>query len=1420
MSAKYKSPSFLLPNEINTNTNPLNTDGNPATGTGINSLYSMEFNGSSDYIDLGANFYQVGSGDISISVWIKPQSQSGNNDIIAIGANAGSRIRLQRRGNNFGAYINNSAGSGSDLTGSTTITNGVWYHLALIKSGTTFTLYVNTTSEASGTFTGTFDSQEGIIGAYFGGSSNNINGQIDEVAVFNRALNTTEIAALYGGTSPNIYPSNLMATDLNPIAYYPLGEQAQMQGYLGNEASSEWQFPNGVLQDYVMDFDGSTDYIDAGSSAGVIGTDISTFSMWLKTSNTGGQTILSTRNQSTDDGWVVQITSTTVQFFNEKNNKMIYTTLSPTLSNGSWHNVVIIRGGSIATNAIYVDGNPINLTINTEDGTSPQSSSNLSIGSTITSSSTPGFFNGELSNIAIWNSNQSTNIANIYNNGSPQTTYTVTPQNWWKLNATSVYTPSAPNYTTALDFDGSSNVINISNNSAFNLGTSFTISGWFNFNYTNSLKGLISFDSVSTRGWFLYSQTGNTIKLYDGFASPPSGDFTLTSSYTNSGSWDNFIITYDGTNLVFYINGVQESTQAVSVNLQTNGNDGQIGNNQFNTGRYFNGKISNVAVYNSALTSSQVSTLFNFGTPETNISFSPTAWWKLDNTTTGIQDSSGNGNNGTNNGATDATTSVAVVPSWKIPSALPIPTINYTTALDFDGNTNYVTAGTTPYLNNVTEMSLSIWFNLNTAANNKGLISDYTYPTTGHFALLTKGVFGNTYSLRLYMNDNGAVYERNVSWSYPRPFTAGQWHNLVMTYANSTINFYIDGQSAASSSQQTTPSSFANSTATLNIGKYATLEWDGLISNAQIWTTELSSSDALSIYNNGQPSTTAFGSPVSWWKLDSTTITDSAGSNNGTNNGATQVTSDVYAETIPVNGVSTTLPSTALQQSDLQFDSPYSNYSLSFDGTGDYIDCTDNDMFSFGNGATDSPFSISAWIKMDDTSGFRIFNKYAGTTTEYSFGTGGAEKLQFFIFDGANTFFNRARLYNTILNTGQWYHVVATYSGVGGSNAQDGMKIYVDGVKVDDTTISAGAYTAMNNKTTPVYIGKLDTSYANGKIDETAIFNTELTSAQVLEIYNNGRPKDLTTFSGTAPISWWRLGENAYFDNNAITVPNSISGAPNGVGPGTVVNMLSADAPGTYANGVGSDLDILDRVGDAPLSTSNSQSYNMIPSDISPYVPQYVGNQIANNFSMNFDGTNYFTASSKFDFIQQTGIFSISTWIKMSDNTSATNQVIAGTNYTGSNVGWQLWIDNRSSQSPAVNKTLKFHLWNSSTNLLAIDQVITDNDWNLITITGDGTTIRAYKNGSLLSTTQSISGSTSSIAFSDLRIGANTVSSPSVFFNGQIDEVAIFDKALNAGQIFNDLYQPTATATATNKTADLVNNPNLPNPVAWYRMGD
>ena len=112
----------------------------------------------------------------------------------------------------------------------------------------------------------------------------------------------------------------------------------------------------------------------------------------------------------------------------------------------------------------------------------------------------------------------------------------------------------------------------------------------------NKYQGLISFDSSSTRGWFLFQiGSSNQIRLFDG-----TNVFTLLSSYTTTNQWDNFIVTYDGTDLVFYVNGVQRSTQAVSVNLQTNGNNGQIGNNQASSGRFYSGYISNVAVYNSA----------------------------------------------------------------------------------------------------------------------------------------------------------------------------------------------------------------------------------------------------------------------------------------------------------------------------------------------------------------------------------------------------------------------------------------------------------------------------------------------------------------------------------------------------------------------------------------------------------------------------------------------------------------------------------------------------------------------------------------------------------------------------------------------------------------------------------------------------
>ena len=226
--------------------------------------------------------------------------------------------------------------------------------------------------------------------------------------------------------------------------------------------------------------------------------------------------------------------------------------------------------------------------------------------------------------------------------------------------------------------------------------------------------------------------------------------------------------------------------------------------------------------------------------------------------------------------------------------------------------------------------------------------------------------------------------------------------------------------------------------------------------------------------------------------------------------------------------------------------------SILLGGIDDYVNVADNSNLSFGNGTTDLPFSISAWIKMTDTSGFRIMSKYVSSAAEYTFGTGGAGNLQFYLFNSTSNFIYRARIQGSVLNTGQWYHVAATYSGVGGSNAENGIKIYVDGVRVDDTTVSGGVYVAMGNKTTPVYIGRLNTSYTDGNIDEVAVFNTELSASDITAIYGSGVPTDLTPY---APLSWWRCGDG---DTSPILTDNG-SGGNNG----TMTNFttFSTDVP-------------------------------------------------------------------------------------------------------------------------------------------------------------------------------------------------------------------------------------------------------------------
>jgi hypothetical protein len=178
-----------------------------------------------------------------------------------------------------------------------------------------------------------------------------------------------------------------------------------------------------------------------------------------------------------------------------------------------------------------------------------------------------------------------------------------------------------------------------------------------------------------------------------------------------------------------------------------------------------------------------------------------------------------------------------------------------------------------------------------------------------------------------------------------------------------------------------------------------------------------------------------------------------------------------------------------------------------FDGTNDRINLGDSDSFSFGNGSTDSPFSLSAWINMTDATKFRILNKVTGVQAsslkEYLFSLGSDDKIIFYLYQDNESATRIGRKYNGAALTsyeGQWIYLVGTYDG---SSNVNGIKIYLNGIRVDDLDVITGTYTAMQNTTSNLGLGVLGGSnYANGKIASTHIYNRALSASEVLHNYN------------------------------------------------------------------------------------------------------------------------------------------------------------------------------------------------------------------------------------------------------------------------------------------------------------------------------
>jgi len=183
--------------------------------------------------------------------------------------------------------------------------------------------------------------------------------------------------------------------------------------------------------------------------------------------------------------------------------------------------------------------------------------------------------------------------------------------------------------------------------------------------------------------------------------------------------------------------------------------------------------------------------------------------------------------------------------------------------------------------------------------------------------------------------------------------------------------------------------------------------------------------------------------------------------------------------------------------------------ALSFNGESDYVDISDSDDFSFGDGTSDKPFSISAWINMDymdsNSADFPILTKYSNTNGEYEWYFGIINgKLYFYTLNSIGTVY-RGRYYNGNLTSymGTWINLVGIYDGKGLTAS---FKIYLNGTQIDDKDYTTGSYTAMSNTSANVAIGFRDAAtdeYADGKIDDVRLYNKVLSTTEISDLSSN-----------------------------------------------------------------------------------------------------------------------------------------------------------------------------------------------------------------------------------------------------------------------------------------------------------------------------
>jgi hypothetical protein len=157
-------------------------------------------------------------------------------------------------------------------------------------------------------------------------------------------------------------------------------------------------------------------------------------------------------------------------------------------------------------------------------------------------------------------------------------------------------------------FDGVDDYVNCGNNSSINLTSYITLSTWTKKAYGSSASVAIDKGRDNYGAWsLLFDVVANKVEFHCRISGTNSSVVSNTSYGNNI--WTNITAVFTGTNLLIYINGKLDNTTNISGTIGTNAIDFSIG--KANDGFNWSGQVSNVLMYNTALSATDVLQNYN-----------------------------------------------------------------------------------------------------------------------------------------------------------------------------------------------------------------------------------------------------------------------------------------------------------------------------------------------------------------------------------------------------------------------------------------------------------------------------------------------------------------------------------------------------------------------------------------------------------------------------------------------------------------------------------------------------------------------------------------------------------------------------------------------------------------------------------------